>query len=192
MMPAHAAEPEQPAEFRRALAGIHTADIRPEISIEPTPGPRRLAPYGAGFAARVAGRPGHDDEDGTGGRLIVLHDPDGQSGWHGTFRLVAYVRSAMEPEIATDPLLGQVGWSWLTDALAARGAGYANLGGTVTRAISESFGDKAGEDPVVDVELRASWSPTVTVELSAHVLAWSDVLGSAAGLPPSGTTAIGR
>ena len=31
--------------------------------------------------------------------------------------MIAYVRAELDPEIAADPLIGQVGWSWLTEAL---------------------------------------------------------------------------
>ena len=54
------------------------------------------------------------------GRLVLLHDPAGQDAWDGTLRLVTYVTAELEPELASDPLLPAVGWSWLTDALAAR------------------------------------------------------------------------
>ena len=36
-------------------------------------------------------------------------------------RVVAYVRAELDAELADDPLLPTVGWSWLTDALAATG-----------------------------------------------------------------------
>ena len=51
---------------------------------------------------------------------MLLYDPDGQEGWDGVFRLVAYIRAEVEPEIAADPLLGEVGWSWLSEALDAQ------------------------------------------------------------------------
>jgi len=89
----------------------------------------------------------------------------------------------MEPEITSDPLLGPVAWSWLTDALDAHGAAYSAVGGTVTRAVSEGFGDKA-EDPIsTELELRASWSPGGE-DLTAHVAAWGDLMCLAAGIPP--------
>jgi len=57
-------------------------------------------------------------------------------------------------------LLLAVGWSWLTDALDTCRAGYAALGGTVTRTCSARFGDIPGPTALTDVELRASWTPT--------------------------------
>ncbi len=68
------------------------------------PAPQRLAPYSAAIGASVY----RDDDELAVGRLILLYDPDGQRGWEGHFRLVAYVRADMEPEITADPLLGPV------------------------------------------------------------------------------------
>ena len=90
---------------------------------------------------------------------MLLYDPDGQEGWDGVFRLVAYIRADVEPEIAADPLLGEVGWSWLSEALDAHVPGYAVPSGTVTRVITEGFGAKRDEVPLTGFELRASWSP---------------------------------
>ena len=135
---------------------------------------------------------------------MLLYDPDGQQGWGGFFRLVAYVRADVEPEMAADPLLGQVGWSWLSEALDARAPGYAVPSGTVTRVITEGFGAKQDEVPLTGFELRASWSPTGpghrhgsaagsdldALDLSAHIAAWCDCLSAAAGLEPPGTRAL--
>ena len=41
-----------------------------------------------------------DDEDLGNGRLVVLHDPEGQEAWEGTFRIVAFVKATLEPEMA--------------------------------------------------------------------------------------------
>ncbi|GAA3429790.1 DUF3000 domain-containing protein [Streptosporangium nondiastaticum] len=168
-----------PAAFRRAAATLRPTEVRPEIELEDIPAPQRLAPYSAAVGASVY----RDDDELAVGRLIMLFDPDGQRGWDGQFRLVAYVRADMEPEITEDPLLGPVAWSWLTESLDAHGAAYAAAGGTVTRAVSEGFGNKA-EDPVTtELELRASWSP-LEEDLSGHVAAWCDLMCLAAGMPP--------
>ena len=105
---------------------------------------------------------------------------------------------------AADPLLGEVGWSWLSEALDARVPGYAVPSGTVTRVITEGFGAKQDEVPLTGFELRASWSPTGpghqpgftghddldALDLSAHIAAWCDCLSAAAGLEPPGTRAL--
>jgi hypothetical protein len=51
--------------------------------------------------------------------------------------------------------------------------------------VSTRFGDIAGPQRSVDVEIRASWT-ALSFDLSAHLQAWLDVLGTAAGLPPPG------
>jgi hypothetical protein len=172
-------QPQAPAAFRRAVESLHIAEVRPEIEFEDLPAPQRLAPHSAAIGASVY----RDDDELAVGRLILLYDPDGQRGWEGPFRLVAYVRADMEPEITSDPLLGPVAWSWLTEALETHHADYSAAGGTVTRAVSEGFGNKA-EDPVTtELELRASWSPAEE-DLSGHVAAWCDLMCVAAGIPP--------
>ena len=54
--------------------------------------------------------------------------------------------------------------------------------GTVTRVVSESFAGLADREPTVEMEVRASWTPRG--EIGAHLLAWSDLLCTIAGLPP--------
>ena len=189
---------------------------RRELDFESQPPPRRLAPFAVAFGATVhepdpghgpvSGAPpgGQDDADAEigCGSFILLCDPAGQAGWAGQFRIVAYVRADLDPEIAADPLIGQVGWSWLTEALDARTAGYRQISGTVTRVVTEGFGTKQAEPVATGFELRASWSPEgpggaptsgtaaagpsslVPRDLDAHVAAWCDALCAAAGLPP--------
>lgn len=159
---------------------------RPEILLEDMPAPQRLAPYAAAIMATVYRE---DDSELAIGRLIVLYDPDGQRGWQGNLRVVAYIRADLEPEIAADPLIAPVGWSWLTEALDLRQAGYQAASGTITRAVSESFGDKDNDPDMTELELRASWSPTDD-DIAGHVGAWCDVLCLAAGLPPAGVTSL--
>lgn len=124
------------------------------------------------------------------GRLVLLHDPDGQQGWHGVLRLVVYVRAELDPELANDPLLATVGWSWLTDALDDAGAGTTALGGTVTETTSRRFGDIPDPARTDDLELRASWTPTDT-DLAPHAEAFAGLMASVAGLPPVGVTDLG-
>ena len=90
---------------------------------------------------------------------MLLYDPAGQDGWTGTFRIVIQVQADVEEEMAADPLLGEVGWSWLTDALDLHAPGYAAPSGTVTRVITEGYGAKSDDLPATGFELRASWCP---------------------------------
>jgi hypothetical protein len=163
-------------------------ELRDDITFEDSPAPKRLAPFAAALAA-TAYRDGV--EAGTG-RLLLLYDPDGQQGWTGMFRLVAHVHADVEPEMAADPLLGEVGWSWLTDALETHAPGYSAPSGTVTRVITEGFGAKEDEPPATGFELRASWCPGDTADLGGDVAAWCDLIAAAAGLPvqPPGTRAL--
>ena len=110
-------------------------------------------------------------------------DPEGHESWHGQTRLVAYVRADLDPEMAGDPLLASVGWSWLLEALNQHGAQFTAAGGTVTRASSESFGALSEQRATAELEVRASWSP-LEDDLSAHLAAWCDLLCYVAGLPP--------
>ena len=198
--PADRAESPAEATFAAAAAAFlagRDAQTGPGFSFEDVPAPKRLAPYASAIAATIE----RDGADVAWGRLILLYDPDGQEGWDGVFRLVAYVRADVEPEIAADPLLGEVGWSWLSEALDAHVPGYAVPSGTVTRVITEGFGAKRDELPLTGFELRASWSPTGPVnraddndldslDLSTHISAWCDCLSAAAGLEPPGTRAL--
>jgi hypothetical protein len=167
-----------PPAFRTALAGLTSVELRPEIVVHELPAPQRLAPYAVALhATAVSG-----DEELAEGRLVVLHDPEGQEVWAGDTRCVAYVQAGIDPEVASDPMLAGVGWSWLIEALDAAGAVYTAEGGTVTRTTSERFGALTDQPIASDVEIRASWSPNG--DLGPHLVAFGEVLCLAAGLPP--------
>ncbi len=175
-----------PEEFRLAVAQLRAARLRPEVFCEEMPAPQRIAPYASALSADVT----VDGDDVGTGRLVLLHDPAGNDAWEGTFRCVAYVRADIDPEMANDPLLAEVGWSWLSEALAAHGAVYLAPSGTVTKVSSESFGSMDGEEPSAQLEIRASWTPVADPEgeglldLEPHVEAWGELLCTASGLPP--------
>lgn len=154
---------------------------RSEVELGEVRPPQRLAPWSAALGAEVNGPAG---EIATG-RLVLLHDPDGNEAWDGEFRMVVYATAELDPELASDPLLPDVGWSWLTEALDDSGAGWRALGGTVTLTSSARFGDIAGPERSYDLELRASWTAT-NLALGAHAEAFCALLSSAAGLPPVG------
>lgn len=188
--------PDAPEIFRRAVADIEAererqSALRPELDFEDEPAPKRLAAHAAVLAATVQAEPATGVEIASG-RLILLYDPAGQPGWAGPFRVVAQIRAELDPEVTADPLLGPVGWSWLTEALDARTAGYAAPSGTVTRVITEGFGAKEAEPAATEFELRASWSPAASgagtgpPDLAGHVAAWCDAMCAAVGLPPPG------
>ena len=185
MNPASSSE-GPPEPFRRAVEGLRAAVLRPEVVLEETAAPQRLAPYALALSADVfpIGGPADDDEpELASGRFVLLHDPVGHETWQGTFRVVTFVRAAMEPDLAHDPVLPSVGWSWLTEALDAAGIRYIAASGTVTRVLSESFGSMADREPTAELEIRASWT-AVDSRLGPHLEAWAEVLCAVAGLPP--------
>lgn len=176
---------EAPFPFRHAVESLRSARVRPEVRIEETAAPRRLASYAYALEATVLA----DGEELADGRLVLLHEPDGHDAWHGDFRLVTLVRAELEPEMAGDPLLPEVSWSWLTGALASRGALYREPSGTVSRSSSHYFGGLAERTDDTQIEIRASWTPLERpgggLDLPAHLSAWADLLCACAGLPPS-------
>ncbi|CAN5376967.1 DUF3000 domain-containing protein [soil metagenome] len=178
---------EAPHEFRTAVASLSAVPVRPEVQLEPIRPPDRLAPWSYALGAEVV----CGGEEVATGRLVLLHDPAGHEAWDGTLRLVGYVTAELDPEMAGDPLLAEVGWSWLVDALEEHGASYTAAGGTVTQTSSTRFGDIAGPSSTVDIELRASWTP-LAPDLLPHVRAWIDLLSRAAGLPPPGVAVLAR
>ena len=190
---------EAPEEFVRALSALRSVTPRPEVVIEETPAPQRLAPHAVALSADVVSPTDPDTELGTG-RLVLLHDPAGHEAWEGTFRVVTYVRAELDHDMATDPLLAGVGWAWLTEALEGHGAAFGAASGTVTRVASESFGAIATEPTSAQIEIRASWTPVpapgapagAPLDIGSHVEAWGELMCTAVGLPPvpEGVTAM--
>lgn len=174
-----------PAEFLRAVESLSRCRVRPDVLVEKVKAPRRPARWSYALSAEVIG----DDETVATGRLILLGDPDSQDAWDGTLRLVTYASAELDSDMARDPMLAEVGWSWLVEALEHHDAHYTAVGGTVTQTSSARFGDLAGPPHVVELELRASWTP-LEDDLSGHLLAWVDLLCTAAGVPPAGVTTL--
>ncbi len=178
--------PEQPPEeFRVALEALASVTTRPEITLEHIPAPQRLAPWAYAVGATVYEPDGEDEVEVASGRFIVLHDPDGHPAWQGTTRCVGYLSAGTDEELVDDAMFSEVAWSWLTDALTECEAAAHAVGGTVTRTASTRFGDLAGPEHSVDVEIRASWTAE-DAALDRHLAAWLQVLANAAGLPPPG------
>lgn len=172
-------------EFARALAELREARLRPEVRVTEVPAPQRIAPHAVALTADVLRTVGSEEELASG-RFVLLHDPAEPEPWGGAWRAVTFARAELEPEFASDPLLGEVGWTWLTDALEGQGVDFAAEAGTVTRVVSESFAGLADRPPTVEMEVRASWTPVCDDgdSVGDHLLAWSDLLCTIAGLPP--------
>ncbi|CAM2736053.1 DUF3000 domain-containing protein [Skermania piniformis] len=185
----------EPALFRTAIDAMRCGTLHPGIEIGPIRPPQRLAPYSYALGAEVkhaeTDSVPQDSEGDAFGRLILLYDPDGAEAWEGTLRLVAYIQADLDAVVAADPLLPQVAWSWLTDALTNRGEPHTALGGTVTATSSVRYGDLAGPPQAHQLELRASWTAGSPL-LAPHVEAFGEVLAYAAGLPPAGVTDLGQ
>ncbi|WP_156250668.1 DUF3000 domain-containing protein [Pseudactinotalea terrae] len=180
--PGEAGHPATPPDFEAALLSLRGHRLRPELHLEEVPAPTRIAPYALALTGEVNRTRDPDDLLGSG-RFVVLYDPEGQDAWNGDFRAIIMGRARMEPEVAQDPMLGEVGWAWLTDALAECGAEYHSLSGTVTRVLSETFGGLELRGGEVEIEVRASWTPGTT-DLGPHLRAWALLLSQVSGLPP--------
>jgi hypothetical protein len=124
-----------------------------------------------------------DDDDLASGRFVLLHDPACPEPWGGPWRIVTFARAELEPEMGIDPFLSEVGWSWLVESLESYAVEFTAEAGTVTTVVSESFGGLRERARVVELEVRASWTPT-DGDPAAHLEAWSDLLCTIAGLPP--------
>ncbi|GAB3617098.1 hypothetical protein GCM10027416_16550 [Okibacterium endophyticum] len=172
---------------------MRKANPRSELEVSEIAAPGQLAPHAVALSADVTpSRHGADSELGTG-RFILLHDPSEPEAWGGSFRIVCFAQAPLETEIGLDPFLADVAWSWLVDALDARGASYTAASGTATKIISTGFGELAAQGDGAQIELRASWTP-LDSDVSAHVEGWGELLCMLAGLPPAteGVTPLPR
>ncbi|GAC57395.1 hypothetical protein GOHSU_18_01500 [Gordonia hirsuta DSM 44140 = NBRC 16056] len=201
----------EPTDFTEAVASLHTAVVRPEIEVGSIRPPQRLAPYSYALGVEVTPPDINDptmvpaDSAGSAfGRLVLLYDPAGHEAWNGTFRLVAFVQAEVEADLAEDPLLPEVAWEWLSEALGVPKGSTESLptlgsdvpavlalGGTVTATTSVRYGDIAGPPRAHQLELRASWTSSSS-SLAGHLEAFCEVLASAAGLPPAGVASLHR
>jgi hypothetical protein len=175
--------------FDQIIAQIRSIVTRAQIIVEEVPAPQKLAPYAFAMTADVTtvaaiDNDESDDEDIATARFVLLHDPAGQEGWLGNFRCVTFVRSTIDQEMANDPMLASVGWSWLLDALAKNNCAFLAPSGTVTRVASSSFGSLDERADSAELEVRASWTPIDGNQIALHVRAWLDLLEQAAGLEP--------
>lgn len=193
----HSEQASLPEDFSAAVESMHAAKLRPEITLGTIRPPQRPAPYSHAVGLEVerpqAGRSEDTvpvDSDGDAfGRLILLHSPDAEEAWEGSMRLVAYIQADMDDAVASDPLLPDVAWQWLNESLDETGAGFTNLGGTVTSTASVRFGEIGGPPRAYQLEMRASWTAE-GIDLAGHVEAFAKVLAHVAGLPPEGVTSL--
>jgi hypothetical protein len=189
---------DAPPAFTRAVASLRDATVRADAVVREAPAPARLAPHT--YACTV------DLSEHATGRLVYLHDPEGQPAWSGHDRLVAFARVEVEPAMAADPMLSDVVWTWLIESLDDRAAVYAALGGTVTTTASYRYGTLAHVAPQHEVELRCSWTPVEResairtigsragedgLDLEPHLAALVATLADMCGLPPDVPGVVG-
>ncbi len=173
--------------FDEILAEIRAMSTRIELIVEEIPAPQKLAPFAYAMTADT------NDDVGTA-RFVLLHDPAGQEGWSGNFRCVTFVRAEVDDEMAADPIVASVGWSWLIESLEKFHCEYVQPSGTVTRVASASFGTLGEREDDSELEIRASWTPINGDAIADHVRAWLDLLEHCAGLEPiqEGVTTLTR
>lgn len=162
------------------LAALREFRARPEIECEEIPAPAKLAKYGFALTAECY----DDDTEVANGRFVLLYEPGGQETWGGDLRAVTFVKADIEQEMGADPLLPQVGWSWFEESLT--GLDATRLSGTVTLALSSSFGELADRQSQTELEIRASWTPVAhtIADVLEHLERWTQLLAHCAGLPP--------
>ena len=168
--------------FLAEVEALRDASFPNDITIVETPAPKRLAPHGIALTADLDDDLNPDaDESLASGRLVLLHDPSGPEEWQGVTRAVLFLRATVEPEVADDPMLPDVAWSWLEESLERHGADPREISGTVTRTSSQTYGGISDTEAPGAVEIRASWTPDGA--LLAQVRAWIDLLRVTAGQP---------
>lgn len=177
---------DRPPEPSRAFQGVaeevRAERFRDDLVVAEIDAPGTLAPEAIALAADVRPDPATGESVYGTGRFILLHDPAEPEQWGGPLRIVTFAQAPMETEIGTDPLLADVAWSWLVDALRTRGAGFHAAAGTATKTVSKGFGSLQVEGEGAQIELRASWSPDTAI--GPHVQAWAELVCMLAGLPP--------
>ena len=176
--------------FADVVAQIERFPWHGSLSVRQVGSPQRIAPHGYALEADIL----NADTCTGDGRLVLLHDPAGHEEWGGTFRLISYTRAALDHEMATDPLLAEVGWSWVLEAFVDQDATYAALAGTVTCVTNTTFDAKGAQPVAADVEIRASWTPLLGArpDIRPHLRAWQQLLYQVSGVPllPQGLTSL--
>jgi len=171
---------DAPKTFRVALDQLRQATTRTEVELDEIPAPSKLAPYAVAMGAEVGNEAG---DASAVGRFILLYDNHHSEIWDGNFRIVTYIRTSIESDLGEDPMVSEVAWTWIMEALDEADATYRQPGGTATRVLSKGFGMLDYQYETIDLELRASWTPAGD-HLNRHLTAWTDMVCTFAGLPP--------
>ena len=176
--------PSPAPAFLDAVDAVRRAAARDDLAVTEIPAPGGIAPNSLALAGDVVGANGRADSGLGTGRFTLLHDASEPEAWGGPFRVVCFAQAPLETDLALDPFVADVAWSWLVDSLDARGAAYDSASGTATKLLSTGYGELARHGDGALLELRASWSPTST-DLGPHIEAWGELICTLAGLPPT-------
>ncbi len=107
---------------------LRSVTPRSEIILEEVPAPQKLATFSFAFTADASnGLLGDSEDEIASGRFVLLHEPGGQDTWEGEFRCVTFLSADVDEAMQDDPLLPEVGWSWLLDSLSAADANLTRL-----------------------------------------------------------------
>jgi hypothetical protein len=172
-----------PEEFANALVSAESAEFRTELDVTSIRSPEGIAPFSKAWSATVTVQAREDGDQGTS-RLVLLYDPSAPEAWSGVWRMVCFAKAPLDQSMSEDPLLPDVAWSWLTDALDAHGATFERAAGTASTIVSTGLGDMASDVKGAEMELRASWSPR-NGQIKNHLEGWAEFVCMLAGFPPT-------
>jgi hypothetical protein len=172
-----------PEEFQQAIESASRAVFREELAVDQIPAPEAIAPFSRAWSATVTPQARDIGDQGTS-RLVLLYDPSAPDAWSSPWRMVCFAKAPLDQAMSEDPLLPDVAWSWLTDALDAHGAGFDRAAGTASTIISTGLGEMRSEVKGAEMELRASWSPR-TPDAKNHLEGWAEFVCMLAGFPPT-------
>lgn len=168
-----------PEPFTNALTSLRMGARDVTLDLTEIPGPTRAAAYSVALSGSLAD-PDDPEAEIADGNFVVLYD--GDDGGPGAFKVIVMIRAELDAEMSIDPLLPDVAWTWLEEALARFTDSSDDLGGAVTRTITTNHGRTEAHADSVELELRASWAAR-TPELGDHLQAWAQALRACAGQP---------
>jgi hypothetical protein len=166
--------------FISFIEPLRALEVRSEFNVLQIPAPKGIAPESLAVSIEVS----HDlPVDHGVSRLVFCRDDSSPEGWHGTYRVIGYAKSAVELEMARDVYFEELPWQWLLESLRRVGAGLSHEAGTTTTVISTGHGNLAAQPQHAEVEIRASWSPNGG-DARQHTLGWIETLAMLSGLSP--------
>ncbi|MDR1213037.1 MAG: DUF3000 domain-containing protein [Propionibacteriaceae bacterium] len=174
------AEPEVPESFADLIDQLWAFAWSPQVTLEPISPPRSIAPFATAAAVSVE----TSLEEPCKGKLILLHDPDGQAAWEGDLRCVTFVTAVIDWETLHEQDRADEIWAWLVGALERQGANFNCPSGTVTIVGSTRYDGLEPQLSQASIEIRASWTPDLDrpEDLICHLRGWQEFLLDTTGL----------